>query len=88
MAGGEKDAYPILEAPEFDIGKLDAVIVSHSHLDHCGFVPYLFKYGYRGPVYCTEPTRDVMSLQLLDYVKIMSQHFGKDPVFFLLVVFS
>tara|TARA_B100002003_G_C14124847_1_gene541038 strand:- start:156 stop:2054 length:1899 start_codon:yes stop_codon:yes gene_type:complete len=81
VAGGEKDAYPILEAPEFDIGKLDAVIVSHSHLDHCGFIPYLFKYGYRGPVYCTEPTRDVMSLQLMDYVKIMSQHFGKDPVF-------
>jgi KH/beta-lactamase-domain protein len=75
------ESYPLLEAPEFDIQKLDAVIVSHSHLDHCGFVPYLFKYGYRGPVYCTEPTRDVMSLQLLDYVKIMGQNSGKDPIF-------
>jgi uncharacterized protein len=75
------EAYPLLEAPEFDIGKLDAVIISHSHLDHCGFVPYLFKYGYRGPVYCTEPTRDVMALQLLDYVKIMGQNSDKEPIF-------
>jgi len=74
-------AYPILEAPEFDIQQLDAVIVTHSHLDHCGFIPYLFKFGYKGPVYCTEPTRDVMSLQLLDYVKIMGQGTDKEPVF-------
>ncbi|MEA2037613.1 MAG: beta-CASP ribonuclease aCPSF1 [Nanoarchaeota archaeon] len=76
----EQEAYPLLEAPEFDIQQLDAVIVSHSHLDHCGFVPYLFKYGYRGPVYCTEPTRDVMSLLVLDYVKIMRAE-GKEPIY-------
>jgi len=74
------EPYPFLEAPEFNINELDAVIVSHSHLDHCGFIPYLFKYGYRGPVYCTAPTRDVMSLLLLDYVKIMRSD-GKDPIF-------
>lgn len=75
------ESYPILEAPEFDINQLDAVIVSHSHLDHCGFIPYLFKYGYRGPVYCTEPTRDVMSLLLLDYIKIMKANNDKEPIF-------
>ncbi|MFW5746624.1 MAG: beta-CASP ribonuclease aCPSF1, partial [Nanoarchaeota archaeon] len=68
------------EAPEFRIEELDAVIVSHAHLDHTGFLPYLFKYGYRGPVYCTEPTRDVMSLMLLDFVKIMVSS-GEDPIF-------
>ncbi|MBL7054548.1 beta-CASP ribonuclease aCPSF1 [Candidatus Woesearchaeota archaeon] len=73
-------AYPYLEAPEFDINQLDAVIVSHSHLDHSGFVPYLFKYGYRGPVYCTEPTRDVMALLALDFVKIQRSE-GKDPIY-------
>ncbi len=76
----DNDAYPFLDAPEFRINELDAVIISHSHLDHCGFVPYLFKYGYRGPVYCTEPTRDVMSLLLLDYIKIMRAE-GKEPIF-------
>ena len=77
----EQHPYPFLEAPEFNINDLDAVIVSHAHVDHSGFVPYLFKYGYRGPVYCTEPTRDVMSLMLLDFVKIQRSESGKDPVF-------
>ena len=76
----DKDAYPSLEVPEFRVNELDAVIISHSHLDHCGFIPYLFKYGYRGPVYCTEPTRDVMALLLLDYIKIMRSD-GKEPIF-------
>ena len=76
----DTEAYPFLEAPEFDIKELDAVIISHAHLDHCGFLPYLFKYGYDGPVYCTSPTRDVMALLLLDYVKIMRSE-GKEPIF-------
>jgi len=66
----QEQAYPYLEAPEFRIEELDAVIISHSHLDHSGFLPYIFKFGYRGPVYCTEPTRDVMALLQLDLIKI------------------
>ncbi len=66
----DKHAYPYLTAPEFNIADLDAVIISHAHLDHSGFLPYLFKYGYTGPVYCTEPTRDVMSLLQLDYIQV------------------
>jgi len=76
----EEEAYPMLDAPEFKIEDLDAVIITHSHLDHSGFVPYLFKFGYRGPVYCTEPTRDVSSLLMLDFIKIM-QGERKDPVY-------
>ncbi len=76
----DKDAYPYLEAPEFNINDLDAVILTHSHLDHCGFIPYLYKYGYRGPVYCTAPTRDVSALLLIDYIKIMRSN-GKEPIF-------
>lgn len=77
----DQSPYPYLEAPEFDINELDAVIVTHAHIDHSGFIPYLFKYGYKGPVYCTEPTRDVMSLMLIDYVKIQRSESGKDPIF-------
>ncbi|MBW2967147.1 beta-CASP ribonuclease aCPSF1 [Candidatus Woesearchaeota archaeon] len=72
--------YPFLEAPEFKLDELDAVIVSHAHLDHCGLIPWLFKMGYRGPVYCTAPTRDIMSLLQLDMVKIMRSE-GKDPIY-------
>ena len=80
ISSNTEEAFPYLDAPEFDINKLDAVIASHAHLDHTGFVPYLFKYGYRGPVYCTAPTRDVMALTLLDYVKIQRMN-GLDPVY-------
>ncbi|MEM1657542.1 MAG: beta-CASP ribonuclease aCPSF1 [Candidatus Jordarchaeales archaeon] len=68
--GGGGGAFPYLDAPEFDIEKLDAVIVTHAHLDHSGFVPFLFKYGYDGPVYCTTPTRNLMTLLQLDYLEV------------------
>ena len=69
-------SYPYFNAPEFDINTLDAVIVTHAHLDHSGLIPYLFKYGYKGPVYCTPPTRDLMTMLQLDFVDI-SQREGK-----------
>jgi len=74
------ETYPYLEAPELNIQELDAVIVSHAHVDHSGLIPYLFKYGYRGPVYCTAPTRDIMALLQLDTIKI-SRGEGKDPIY-------
>ncbi|MBW3011550.1 beta-CASP ribonuclease aCPSF1 [Candidatus Woesearchaeota archaeon] len=80
VAASDQEAYPYLETPEFRIDELDAVIITHSHLDHCGVVPLLFKYGYRGPVYCTKPTRDVMALLQLDFVKIQRAE-GKDPIY-------
>ncbi|HIH12447.1 MAG: hypothetical protein QT02_C0003G0009 [archaeon GW2011_AR9] len=74
------ETYPYLDAPEFNISEIDAVVVTHSHLDHSGLVPYLFKYGYRGPIYCTAPTRDIMALLQLDMVKIQRSE-GKEPIY-------
>ncbi|MDQ3835811.1 MAG: beta-CASP ribonuclease aCPSF1, partial [Thermoproteota archaeon] len=68
--------------PRFDIAgisveDLDGVILSHAHLDHTGFLPALFKYGYRGPVYCTEPTLLLMSLLQRDRLR----HCDNDPLY-------
>ncbi len=61
--------------PRFDvfpdlIDSLDAVVITHSHMDHHGALPILFKYGYRGPVYMTEPTLPLLLMEQLDYVNL------------------
>jgi KH/beta-lactamase-domain protein len=53
------------------------VVVTHAHLDHCGLIPVLLKYGYHGPIYCTAPTRDLMTLMLLDAIKVTNQEARK-----------
>ncbi len=72
-------AYPYLNAMNLEPEQLDAVIVTHAHLDHCGFVPYLFAYGFDGPVYCTPPTRDLMVLLQMDYINIASKSSESNP---------
>ncbi|AWR97361.1 beta-CASP ribonuclease aCPSF1 [Acidianus sulfidivorans JP7] len=62
--------YPKLDIDQLRLEDLDAVVITHAHLDHCGMVPYLFKYGYEGPVYATPPTRDVMALMQLDLLDV------------------
>jgi uncharacterized protein len=68
------DAYPRLDWFNFDLDDLDAVVIGHAHIDHQGFLPALFKYGYRGPVYCTEPTLPLMTLLQMDSVKIANSN--------------
>lgn len=67
------DAYPRIDIPQFDLDTLDAVVITHAHLDHCGFLPFLFKYGYDGPVYCSAPTSNLMTLLQLDYLDVASK---------------
>ncbi|MEM2975811.1 MAG: beta-CASP ribonuclease aCPSF1 [Candidatus Bathyarchaeia archaeon] len=67
------EAFPRLDVPQFDLDSLDAVVITHAHLDHCGFLPFLFKYGYDGPVYCSAPTSSLMSLLQLDYLDVLSK---------------
>src|SRR3989338_5097545 len=76
----QDSSYPYLDAPEFNIDQLDAVVLSHAHLDHVGFLPYIYKLGFRGPTYCTAPRRDVAALLLLDFVKIMKSE-NKEPIY-------
>jgi KH/beta-lactamase-domain protein len=72
------DRTPYFNAPELlPLDSLDAVVITHAHLDHCGLVPVLLKYGYHGPIYCTAPTRDLMALMLLDAIKVTNQEARK-----------
>jgi len=65
-----KDMFPRLDTLEFSIENLDAVVITHAHLDHCGFLPYLYKYGYEGPVYTTKATSNLMTLLQIDYLDV------------------
>lgn len=64
----------------------DLTVPGHSNyiangiiVHNCGFVPYLYEYGYTGPVYCTRPTRDLMSLMQLDIIQIAQRENKKPP---------
>lgn len=70
VAASGKDKFPYLDVSEFNIKEIDAIIVSHAHLDHSGLIPYLYKMGYKGPIYMTDPTRDISALLALDFIGV------------------
>jgi hypothetical protein len=72
-------AYPYLSAMNLSLDQIDAVILTHAHIDHVGFVPYLYAYGYNGPVYCTPPTRDLAVLLQQDSVHVMTAEGKESP---------
>ena len=71
-------AYPYLNMAGFSLEEIDAVVISHGHMDHMGFLPYLYAYGYDGPVYCTPPTRDFMVLLQQDYINLCKKAFNTE----------
>ncbi len=76
----DSNGSPYIHLPEvLPLEKLDAVVITHAHLDHCGLVPLLFKYGYDGPIYCTPPTRDMMTLLQMDYLKVAAADAKRIP---------
>jgi len=66
------------EDPPFDMAEIDAVVLTHAHIDHSGYLPVLAKRGYRGPVYCTAATRDLCGILLPD-----SGHLQEEEAFYL-----
>ncbi len=80
IASHGPDRFPYFDIPEFDISTIDAIIISHAHLDHCGLVPYLYKMGYQGPVYMTAPTRDISALLGLDFIGVAYKQ-AATPIF-------
>ena len=68
--GGDAVTRMKKETFQFDPRKIDAVVLSHAHLDHSGLLPRLVKKGYRGPIYCTGPTRNLLAVMLEDAANI------------------
>ena len=56
-----------------DVRALSAVVLSHAHVDHCGALPLLVRQGFKGPVYCTPGTADLLSIMLLDAAKLQEE---------------
>ncbi len=68
----------------YDVPSIDALVITHAHLDHVGRAPRLMKYGFKGKVYMTPPTRDLAELILRDSAHILAEdakHRGLDPLY-------
>ena len=74
------EAFPRLDWANISLDELDAIVIGHAHLDHTGFLPVLTKYGYKGPIYCTEPTLPMMNLIQLDAIKVAGAQ-GRTPMY-------
>ena len=79
-ARSPSEAFPRIDWANITLDELDAIVIGHAHLDHTGFLPVLLKYGYKGPIYCTEPTLPMMNLIQLDAIKVAAAQ-GRTPMY-------
>ncbi len=79
-ARSPSEAFPRLDWANITLDELDAIVIGHAHLDHTGFLPVLCKYGYKGPIYCTEPTLPMMNLIQLDAIRVATAQ-GRAPIY-------
>ncbi len=78
------DEQEMLAPFPYDASSIDALVITHAHLDHVGRAPKLIKEGFRGKVYMTPPTRDLTELILRDSARIIGQEanrHGHEPLF-------
>jgi len=64
--------------PEYDPGAIDALLLTHAHLDHCGLIPLIAKRGFHGPIYATAGTVELATLVLLDSGKLQEESAKRD----------
>lgn len=73
--GRRKESQELNAALPMEIVDVDAIVVSHAHLDHCGLLPLLITSGYKGKIFCTSTTCDIIELILSDSAHIQEQDF-------------
>ncbi|MBY0524725.1 MAG: MBL fold metallo-hydrolase [Gemmataceae bacterium] len=59
--------------PAFEPGRVDAVVLSHAHIDHSGYLPLLARHGFRGPIFCTPGTADLLGVLLPDAAHLQEE---------------
>src|SRR5438105_15829034 len=64
----------------FPPASLDAVVLSHAHIDHCGNLPNLVRQGFDGPIYCTPATRSLLAIMLADSARIQEEEARADQI--------
>ncbi len=74
---GEVEEHPTI--PDALLKRIDAVFVTHAHIDHSGYLPHLFSAGYTGKLYATKPTLELINVMIADYMRISNpQNVSKD----------
>ncbi|WP_235297527.1 MBL fold metallo-hydrolase RNA specificity domain-containing protein [Portibacter marinus] len=71
--GKGRNVWDLNNSWEFDPASVDAMILSHAHIDHCGRIPQLVKAGFEGDIICTHATRSLCGIMLLDSAKIQER---------------
>ena len=61
------------QEPPFDAASVDAVLITHAHIDHTGYLPRFVRHGFRGPVYCSRGTADLMKILLPDSARLQEE---------------
>jgi metallo-beta-lactamase family protein len=75
--GGRRDEMRNKTAPPVNYRTLDAIVLTHAHLDHCGRLPLAVREGYRGPIFGTPATLDLAALVLRDSLKVQTSDLDK-----------
>jgi metallo-beta-lactamase family protein len=70
QVGGKVNLFKVNSHLLFEPKKLDAIVLTHAHLDHCGRIPYLVKSGFGGTVFSTEATKQIAAVVMLDAAKL------------------
>jgi len=77
LQGGKEEFEENSKDFPFDPKKIDYLLITHAHIDHVGLVPKLYRDGFRGKVFTTEPTKDLMALVLSDSQQVLEREFQK-----------